>query len=147
MKKEDFANLSDWQIVEYFRDAAIRRAQCGFNVIKANKIFDLEMTPAYEALAARGSASLRKLLSLTDDPSPNVREDAALFAFDADPSLCREVLRQLIGEPGWVGIAAVAGLAHKDPEFAAEFERNARLEYEKYTQEQARRLSGDQTEN
>jgi hypothetical protein len=139
MKKEDFDNFSDLQIVEYFRNAVIRRAQCGFNVNKANKIFDLELSPAYEALAARGSTSLQTLLSLTDDPNPNVRENAAMFAFDSDPSLCREVLKRLIGEPGWVGTAAVAGLAHKDPEFAAEFARLARLGHERFVEEMARR--------
>jgi hypothetical protein len=53
-KRNDIANLSDPQIVEYFRDAALRRAKCGFNVTQANKIFDHEMVPAYEARAARG---------------------------------------------------------------------------------------------
>jgi len=57
------------------------------------------------------------------------------------------MLKQLMDEPGWVGIAALAGLLHKDPEFAAEFEGNAKIHYDKYKQEQARRFSGDQTEN
>jgi hypothetical protein len=36
------------------------------------------------------------------------------------------MLKQLMDEPGWVGIAALAGLLHMDREFAAEFEGNAK---------------------
>jgi hypothetical protein len=55
-EKEDFFHFTDTEIVEYFRDASVRRAQCGFNVTPANRIIDHEMGPAYEALAARGPA-------------------------------------------------------------------------------------------
>jgi hypothetical protein len=94
MKKEDFRHYTDSEIVEYFRDASIRRAQCGFNVTPAHRICEREWA-AYQALAARGEASLREFLSLTDDPNPNMREDAAIFAFDVDPIT------------GWVGAAAL----------------------------------------
>jgi hypothetical protein len=139
MKKEDFFHFTDAEIIEYFRDASIRRAQCGFNVTPANRIIDHEMGPAYEALAARGQAALREFLSLTADPIPKVREDAAIFAFDVDPGRCRRVLEELIGEPGWVGAAALGGLLHRSPEFAAVFSRTAKLRYERYLQERDRR--------
>jgi hypothetical protein len=139
MKKENFRNYTDLQIIEYFHDASIRRAQCGFNVTPANRICEREMGPAYGALAARGEASLREFLSLTDDPNPNVRKDAAIFAFDVDPDRCRRVLEKLIGEPGWVGAAAMLWLLHKSPEFAAEFSRIAKLRHERFLRERDRR--------
>ena len=115
MKRNDIANLNDPQLVEYFRDAALRRAKCGFNVTWANKIFDHEMVPAYEALAARGPVVTAGAAGADHDSSLNVREDAAIFAYDLDPSLCRSVLKQLMDEPGWVGIAALAGLCTRIP--------------------------------
>jgi hypothetical protein len=147
MSIETFAGWTDEALIEYFRDWAIKQSQCGFNAAKHNRIDQENLVPSCNVLASRGTPSLRKLLELTADSNAHVRLVAAIFGFEADPDQCSKVLKSLLGEPGWVGIAALAWLVDKDPEFAAEFERNAQLEYENYKQEQARRFSGDQTEN
>jgi hypothetical protein len=147
MTKEDFSDWTDAQVVQYFRDAALKRAKCGFIFARGNRIFDNKLVPAYEALATRGEASLRELLSLTDDPSPDVREDAAIFAFDLDPSHCREVLEKLIGEQGRVGIAAVVVLLDKSPEFAAEFRCMGALGPGRFLQEMDRRYPRSKTDD
>jgi hypothetical protein len=153
--------LSDWTdeaLVAYFRKWAISQSQCGFNATKHNRIDRERLVPSRNVLAARGKQSLSKLLWLTEDDNPHVRLEAAIFGFAADQDRCRKVLRFFadqaakvlkspLSETGGVGVVALVWLAHKDPEFAAEFERNAELEYENYKQEQARRFSRDQTEN
>lgn len=142
--------LSDWTdeaLVAYFRKWAISQSQCGFNATKHNRIDRERLVPSRNVLAARGKQSLSKLLRLTEDGNPHVRLEAAIFGFAADQDRCRKVLKSLLSETGGVGVVALVWLAHKDPEFAAEFERNAELEYENYKQEQARRFSRDQTEN
>lgn len=113
--------FSDAQLVERFREASLERARCGFNAVKGNRIVDLKMTPALNALKARGPHALQKLLALTEDSDPNVRADAAIYGYDVDPTRCQEVLRALIGEQGLPGIAAVVWLIDKDPDFRAEF--------------------------
>lgn len=129
VKTEGFSCFSDSEIVKFFRDAALERANCGFDSETGNRIFDQNMVPAYQALVSRGPESLRELLVLIDDPSLNVRTDAAIFAYNSDPERCREALKQVLKEPGWTRILAIAGLLHMDPEFAAEFNEKAKEAY------------------
>lgn len=130
MTNEDLANWSDEQVAEYLRDASIRRAKCGFNAVAANRILDDELIPACKILVARGPQGLQALLSLLDDQDANVRTDVAIFAYDSDSDRCREALKRARLEPGAVSMAALIGLLHKDPEFAAEFERQAKEDYD-----------------
>ena len=129
MTEEGLANLSNTEVCEYLRDASVRRAKCGFNAIAGNRILDEELMPACRTLAARGPQGMKALLSLLDDQDPNVRTDVAIFAYDSDPDRCREALKRARQEPGAVSMAALIGLLHRDPEFAAEFERQAKEDY------------------
>ena len=147
MTIEALAGWTDEALVEYFRKWAIRQSQCGFNAIAHNRIDQERLVPSCNVLAARGKESLSKLLRLTEDGNAHVQLTAAIFAFEADPNQCRKVLKSLLPQPGWVGIAALVWLADKDAEFAAEFERKAQLEYDNYKKEQAGRFSGGETEN
>ena len=131
MRRENFAAWTDSEIVQFFRDASIARAKCGFDATAANPIYDSKIIPAYQALAARGPGAMQLLLALTDDPNPNVRMDAATLGYDADPKCCRKTLLQVKDEPGIVAALALVGLLQKDSQFAAEFEREAREKHHK----------------
>ena len=139
MNVGDFDSLSDAEIVACFRSASLERAKCGFNAAKGNRIVDRKMTPAYDALKARGVTAVRALLALTEDPNPNVRADAASYGYDADPTRCRDVLKRLVGEPGLPGAVAVVWLVNKDLDFRTEFEEMGRLGANHFLQELDRR--------
>jgi hypothetical protein len=118
------AEWSDVELVAHFRRWAIERSK--FRALhKGNSIYDREIAPAYTVLAARGSASLRALLSLVDDPNLSVELDAAILVYDLDPQQCREALRRVMKEE-WLRPTAVVLLLQKDPAFADAFSRLAR---------------------
>jgi hypothetical protein len=130
---------SDDALVEYFRKWAVKQSRCGFNVDEHNRIDQEKLVPSRDMLAARGEVALSKLLRLTADDNAHVRLEAAIFAFEADPRLCRKVLTSLLSQSGPVRLTALVWLIHRDPEFAAEFENMARLEDEGFLLEIARR--------
>jgi len=137
MKNDVFSDLSDSEIVQYFRDAALERAKCGFNWRAGNRVLENKLAPAYEALAARGPAPVHKLLQLTKDENARVRLEAAVFAYDIASAVSRTTLQE---RP--VGIQALIMLLHKDGEFSAEFDRLAKLGREQLHEELARRFGG-----
>jgi len=120
------SELSDSELVAQFRNSAIERSKFR-GLAKDNRIYEGEMAPAYEALAARGSNSLRTLLALVDDPNLDVRLDAAILVYDLDPQRCRGALRAVLKEK-WLRPLATVLLLQKDPAFAAEFNRLAKAQ-------------------
>jgi hypothetical protein len=135
----DFDSFSDVQLVEYFREASLEHAKFGFNAVKGNHVVDEKLTPAYEALKARGQRAMQDFLALTDDPDPNVRADSAIFGYDTEPGRCRDALKKLIGEPGLPGAFAVVWLIDRDPDFRAEFREMGRQDAEHFLRELDRR--------
>lgn len=118
-----FAEASDAELVAHFRRWAIERGR--FRALpKGNRIYELEMVPAYKALVARGADSLRGLLALVNDPNLDVRLDAAFLVYDLDPKRCREALRDVLKDK-WLRLLATVLLLQKDAAFAAEFSRLA----------------------
>ena len=107
MSSANLNDYSDAQLIQYFRNAALERARTGFNAEKGNQIADEKLTPAYEALAARGKEAVQKLLQLTDDENMRVRLEAAAYAYDTDPAACRSTLQQLVRKLRPVGIPAL----------------------------------------
>ena len=106
---------TDDRIVQYIRTWSIERSKCGFNVSKANRISDTRLFPCRAILAARGPASLRKLLPLLQEDNTEVRLVAASFAYDAEPATCRRALEELMEKHELVALLAWATLAYKDP--------------------------------
>jgi hypothetical protein len=139
MTTEELNSLTDAQLAQYFRDASLERAKCGFNWVSGNRIVDSRMTPAHKVLKSRGRKAMQGLLQLTDDPSPSVRADAAVYAYDVDPIRCRDVLKELVGEPGLPGAIAVVWLIDKDTEFRAEFAEMGRFGSDGFLREMDRR--------
>jgi hypothetical protein len=118
MKGETRSDWVDDRLVEDFRKWAIEQSKCGFEPECANRIDNEELTPCRDILAARGLSALRKLLPLLKDDDPNVRLNAAGFAFDADPAACRSVLEALIKQRGITALFAWAVWSHHDPQTA-----------------------------
>ncbi len=142
MTNDPFTGFSDLELVRYFREAAVERAKYGFNWRAGNRILDNKLTPAYRALAARGPASARQLLQLTKDEDPQVRLEAAVFAYEIDATLCRATLQQLLRKLRPVGVQALIMLLHKDPEFSTEFERLAKLGHEELHEQLSQKFGG-----
>ena len=142
MRRGDFGQYSDAELIKYFRNAALERAKTGFNARKGNRIADEKLTPAYEALASRGKEAVGKLLQLTTDENTRVRLEAAVYAYDTDPAACRAALQGLIRNLRPVGVQALLMLLHKDPEFSEEFDRLAELGEEHLRRELAGRFGG-----
>lgn len=116
MIEDPTPGLREEQIIQQLREAAIAYSGCGFNTVKANRIMDKQLRPAYTALKARGDAALKKLLPLMNDDNPTVRWVAAGFAYDVEPDICRRVLEEIMKEPGINAIMAWAALAERTPE-------------------------------
>ena len=112
---------SDWpedRLVQDFRKWAIEQSKFRFEPDRANRIDHEELIPCGDILAARGLRALHKLLALLKDDNPNVRLNAAAFAFDADPAACRSTLEVLITEGGVLALLAWAVWSHHDPQTA-----------------------------
>ncbi len=131
---------TDEALVRYFQEWTVKQSKVGLNYVAYNRIDRDNLIPSRDILARRGPASLAKLLSLTDDADANVRLHAAIFAFDADPDRCRQMLENLVPEPDLVGLRAMAWLGYKDSPYAAEVERRAHLPDEPFKDEMARKL-------
>ena len=142
MKREISSEWTDKELVDYFKESAIDRSRCGFNAAAGNRILDQQLVPCYKALVGRGAPALSKLLALTKDNDPNVRLEAATFAYDTDPDTCRRTLEELIRKLRPVGLRAVIALLHRDAEFSAEFDRLAELGREEMHAELAKRYGG-----
>jgi hypothetical protein len=123
MTQSAVAASTDTELVSRFREKTIERAKSRF-LPAGNRIYDREMTPIYNALAARGTQSLRSLLSLLGDASPDVRLDAAALVYHLGPERCREVLRGLLKEK-WLRPIALLLLCEKEPAVASQFSRLA----------------------
>ncbi len=117
--------LSDEQLVDRFRDAAIQQGKLLHDPRGSNRLNDAIITPCYMTLAARGRSSAQKILDLITDENPNVRLNAAAFGFELDPSSCRPVLIKLIEDNNILSAFALGELLHKDAEFCTEFSRLA----------------------
>ena len=134
---KDMSGWSDERLVSHFRLLAAQEPTSVSDRGARNRIVE-ELAPVRDILAARGAASLKKLLPLTVDVSPTVQLEAAILAYDADPAFWGRALRGLLGRTDMVGIWAMIWLLKKDPEFSTQFERNAHREYDRYREEQRR---------
>jgi hypothetical protein len=105
---------SDDQIVECIHYWALESTKCGLDGECYNQINFKYFVPCAALLKDRGVSSLRKLLPLLGDESPDVRLTAASIAYTVDKVKCRQVLLDLMQTPDRIGVAAWGSLAVLD---------------------------------